>query len=471
MSVSLRERLALFIRVCGAVHHGHQKGIIHRDLKPSNILVDSSGEPKVIDFGVARATDSDLAVTTLQTDVGQLIGTLQYMSPEQCAADPHDLDTRSDVYALGVVLYELLCDQLPYDVSRAALHEAARVIREEAPARPSTINRTLRGDLETVALKALEKDRTRRYQSAVELAGDLERYLKDEPIVARRPSVGYQVKLFARRHKAAFAAIAVTASALSLATVVSVVFAVRAGLAESEALEAKGEAERKTNEVTRQRNEIQAQRDELEWRAYLGAISGAALALETYDSRGARRLLAQAPELLRGWEWTYLSAAAAPREVSRPETHGRDVHAVDVSPDGTRLLLGLQGAGRSLQIYDAASRRLERAIDCSAGARCARFSHDGRRIFSSHWVSGTNLVLVWDAFTGEELDRWPVQGSRWLAVSPDGKYLACCAGGFNKPSVIEILDAQSGQQLSELDAFGYLAAVAFSNDGTRLATG
>ena len=152
-----RQRLELFVKVCEAVHHGHQKGIIHRDLKPGNILVDSSGEPKIIDFGVARATDSDMAVTTLQTDIGQLVGTVQYMSPEQCEADPADLDTRSDVYALGVVLYELLCGQLPYDVTRVAIHEAARVIREHSPARPSTINRTLRGDLETITLKAMRR--------------------------------------------------------------------------------------------------------------------------------------------------------------------------------------------------------------------------------------------------------------------------------------------------------------------------
>ncbi|MCH8146599.1 MAG: serine/threonine protein kinase [Planctomycetes bacterium] len=199
-----RESMKLFSAVCEAVHHGHQKGIIHRDLKPSNILVDSSGQVKIIDFGVARCTDSDMAVTTLQTDVGQLIGTLQYMSPEQCAADPHDIDTRSDVYALGVVFYEMLCERLPYDLKGTAIHEATRIIREQEPTRLSTLNRTLRGDVETIVLKALEKDRDRRYRSCIELSDDLGRYLRNEPISARPASAMYQFKKLISRHKAPF---------------------------------------------------------------------------------------------------------------------------------------------------------------------------------------------------------------------------------------------------------------------------
>jgi tetratricopeptide (TPR) repeat protein/tRNA A-37 threonylcarbamoyl transferase component Bud32 len=197
-----RERLYLFATVCDAVYHGHQKGIIHRDLKPGNILVDSQGGVKVIDFGVARGTDSDLVVTTLQTDIGQLVGTVQYMSPEQCHADPHDIDTRSDVYALGVVLYELLCARPPYDISRASVYEATRIICEQPPAKPSTTNKTLRGELETVVLKALEKERERRYQSAADLAADIRRYLVGEAIAARRPSFGYQLRVFVRRNRA-----------------------------------------------------------------------------------------------------------------------------------------------------------------------------------------------------------------------------------------------------------------------------
>ena len=212
--LSTRERLRLFDKVCEAVHHGHQKGIIHRDLKPANILVDTTGQPKIIDFGVARATDSDLAMPTLQTDVGQLIGTVQYMSPEQIDADPHDIDTRSDVYALGVVLYKLLTNKLPYDVSGTVIYEATRMIREEQPKRLSTIDRFLRGDVETIVLHALEKDRDRRYQSAIELGADIRRYLDNRTIHARPPSLTYTFRTFVKRNKILVGAVAAVFIAL-----------------------------------------------------------------------------------------------------------------------------------------------------------------------------------------------------------------------------------------------------------------
>ena len=215
-NLSIKERLELFSKVCDAVHHGHQKGVIHRDLKPDNILVDNNSDPKIIDFGVARATDADLAVTTMQTTMGQLIGTLQYMSPEQCDADPDGIDTRSDVYALGVILFQLLSGKLPYDLRRQAIHEAVRVIKETRPTSMGTISTSLKGDVDTIALKAMEKDRDRRYQSAAELAGDIHHFLNNEPIIARPLSIGYQVKLFTQKYKRTCAAVILLAISIVL---------------------------------------------------------------------------------------------------------------------------------------------------------------------------------------------------------------------------------------------------------------
>jgi tetratricopeptide (TPR) repeat protein/predicted Ser/Thr protein kinase len=219
--LNTRQRLALMIQVCEAVQHAHQHGIIHRDLKPGNILVDETGQPKVLDFGVARVTDSDTEATR-QTDMGQLLGTLAYMSPEQVTADPLAMDTRSDVYALGVILYELLAAKLPYKLTRQ-LHEVMRTIQEVDPVPLGLVNRLYRGDIEIIVAKALEKDKSRRYASAAELAGDIRRYLEDQPITAKPASTSYQVRKFARRHKVLVAA----ASAVFVVLVVGVVVSTR----------------------------------------------------------------------------------------------------------------------------------------------------------------------------------------------------------------------------------------------------
>ena len=212
--LSIRDRLGLFALICDAVHHAHQKGVIHRDLKPGNILVTEQGQPKILDFGVARVTDRDLQTTTVHTDVGQILGTIPYMSPEQVVGDAAALDIRSDIYALGVILHELLTGALPYDLGNKPIHEAARIIREETPTPLSSRNRVLRGDVETIVAKALEKEKERRYASANDLAEDVRRYLADEPIVARPPSVTYQVSKFARRHRVLVGAIATVFFAL-----------------------------------------------------------------------------------------------------------------------------------------------------------------------------------------------------------------------------------------------------------------
>lgn len=198
--LSARQKLALVARICDAIEHAHQRGLIHRDLKPGNIVVDDTGQPKILDFGVARVTEAD-AQPTRQTNLGQIVGTLAYMSPEQVLGDPQEVDTRSDVYSLGVILYELLAGRLPYDVNRRQLHEAVHTIREEDPTTLSSISRNYRGDIETIVGKALEKDKARRYASAADLAADIRRYLNDEPITARPPTASYQLRKFVRRHR------------------------------------------------------------------------------------------------------------------------------------------------------------------------------------------------------------------------------------------------------------------------------
>lgn len=215
-------RLELFTQVCDAVHHGHQRGIVHRDLKPQNILVDSHGRVRIIDFGVARATDADLRQTNVRTSVGELIGSIHYMSPEQFEADPNDIDTRSDVYALGAVLYVLLTGRMPYDLVGKNIYEVAHAVREEHPPPLMTHDKSLSGEIDTVVRMALRKDREQRYQSAHGLAQDVRRFLSGEAVAARPPSMAYQVRVFARRNRAVVVSMAVAVAALVAGIVVTI---------------------------------------------------------------------------------------------------------------------------------------------------------------------------------------------------------------------------------------------------------
>jgi hypothetical protein len=241
--LSVRQRLQLFCAVCAAVQHAHQLTVIHRDLKPGNILVDGAGRPKVLDFGIARVADADLQQTAPGTNVGQLVGTLPYMSPEQVAADPQALDTRSDVYALGVICYQLLAGRLPHDLTGKSLPEAVRIIGEQEAPPLGAVIKSCRGDLETIVARALEKDKDRRYPSASDLAADVERYLRDEPILARPRSAWYQFRKFARRNKALVGGVAATFLALVLGVIGTGFSLVRALDAEADANEKRGLAE------------------------------------------------------------------------------------------------------------------------------------------------------------------------------------------------------------------------------------
>lgn len=199
--LGIDERLVLLCQLCDAVHHAHQKGIIHRDLKPANILVNENGQPKILDFGVARATESDMQMTTMGTELGRLVGTITYMSPEQLLSDSNAIDTRSDVYSLGVIGYRILGGTLPYDLENKMILEAARIIREVEPVRLRSVKTALSGDVDTIVHKAIDKEREQRYQSAVEFGADLERYLCHEPILARPASMSYKFRKFARRNR------------------------------------------------------------------------------------------------------------------------------------------------------------------------------------------------------------------------------------------------------------------------------
>ncbi len=250
-----RDRLGLFAQVCDAVQHAHQKGVVHRDLKPSNILVNDAGEPKVLDFGVARLTDDEVSPATIATQAGQLVGTIAYMSPEQAAGDADRIDTRADVYSLGVVLYELLSGRLPVDVDGTPLLEALNRVREHEPARLGSFDTRCRGDIETIVGRALAKEPEHRYGSAAELAEDIRRHLNDQPINARPPTASYHFRKFARRNKTL-----VGASAVVCLTVLGALVAVSFAL--NEAVTQREIADEQRSEAIKQREIADEQRAE-----------------------------------------------------------------------------------------------------------------------------------------------------------------------------------------------------------------
>jgi serine/threonine protein kinase/tetratricopeptide (TPR) repeat protein len=377
-----RERLELFLPVCQAVQHAHQKGIIHRDLKPSNILVseyDDRPVPKVIDFGVAKAVSQRLTERTMFTQYGQIVGTLEYMSPEQAKLNELDVDTRSDVYALGVLLYELLTGVTPFDKSRlrsAAFDELLRIIREEEPPRPSTrlsssqtlpsiaanrktepkkLSTLVRGELDWIVMRALEKDRVRRYETANAFAADIQRYLCDEPVTACPPSAGYRLRKFARRNKGAIAAGGIVALSLVIGTGVATWQAWRATRERDRAVAAERVAGERLIVVEQQKTRIARERDratEAERRANEEA------AIATAVNEFVRRdLLAQADP---GMEpdrdiklRTVLDRAAADvgeRFASQPLVEA-----------AVRNLIG--NVYRSLGLFDVARPHLERALE------------------------------------------------------------------------------------------------------------
>jgi WD40 repeat protein/serine/threonine protein kinase/tetratricopeptide (TPR) repeat protein len=465
--LSTRERLDLFIQVCHAVQHAHQKGVIHRDLKPSNILIalqDGVPVPKVIDFGIAKATGQQLLTDkTLFTAFQQFLGTPAYMSPEQAEMSGLDVDTRSDIYSLGVLLYELLTGHPPFDARRllqAGLGGIQRIIREEEPPRPSARISTLdaagqtalakrhrcepprllsliRGDLDWIVMKMLEKDRTQRYETANAVAADVQRHLENEPVVARPPSRLYRFQKMVRRNKAAFGTAALTAAVLVAATGISAWQAIRAGRESRRS----AEANRRTGESLEQLEIQRAESFFSQGRPATGlAQLAAALRHNPRNRVAASRLLSA------------LSQRSSALPCAPPLNFDGELLDVRFSPDGNYLFTAWES--NRFRIWDARTAlplvppiKLDQNIDRNT-VLTVGFSSDGRRLL---FLDGSGRGRVWDTRTGHPigvtLTNFAIAA---MAFSKDGQQVVMASPARGDPITLTVEDLTTGQLSTRL---------------------
>jgi WD40 repeat protein/serine/threonine protein kinase len=498
----IQERLRLFVQVCQAVQHAHQKGIIHRDLKPSNILVtvnDGVPVPKVIDFGIAKATGQQLTDKTLFTQFHAFIGTPAYVSPEQAQMSSVDVDTRSDIYSLGVLLYELLTGCTPFDgreLLRSGLDEMRRVIQNVEPPRPSTRLSTLglaeatalsgkrqttvpelsggaRGDLDCIVMKCLEKDRSRRYETAIGLAADIERHLRNEPVCARPPSVAYRLQKAWRRNKVVLVAAAAVLAALIVGITVSTSQAVRASKAGRQQMILRQAAQTERDHAReaqrlaeRERARADLQRTIAERNSYIANMNLAQQAWEQNHLGRVRQLLEEtATYPHRGFEWYYWQRQIH-LDLLTLRGHRGQVSCVAFSPDGQKIVTG--SSDQTAKVWDAVrGTELLTLKGHTGNVVSVAFSPDGRRIFTG---GADQKARIWEATTGQEILTLNGQTNlaKSVAFSPDGQRIV--TGGSD--GMARVWEAASGKQVFTLHAHNApIESVAFSPDGRRLVTG
>lgn len=501
------DRLKLFVQTCRAIQHAHTKGIVHRDIKPSNVLValdDGTPSVKVIDFGLAKALrETRLTDRTLFTQHGQIVGTLAYMSPEQAEVNTLDIDTRTDVYSLGVVFYELLTGSTPItaeEIRSVAFDRILALIREFEPPRPSVrlagsgdamtgisaqrktepwrLNLILKGDLDWIAVKALEKDRNRRYDTAAAFADDVQRYLNSEAIQARPPSLGYQLQKSFRRYRSRYIAAGAILGLLIAGLLGTGTMWYWAAAAEKRAhLEtAKAEEALRKEALERRRaNSEAAKALKNEKRANdTAAAAKFQLANARWDAgqaRQARRILNGIPEEYRNnFEWNYCNRRFQGSEVTL-YGHTKPVRSACYSPDGDRIA---SCTAATLKIWDAITGkeiRSRRRHQCHSIC----FSPDGNRVAS---VTTTGQACIWDLRTNKEVTfeiwgNWPHGGQPSIQFSSDGQTLA---SGNAHDDGITMWDAASGRKLKSLpvertDAGGLHPShsIGFSPSGSHVA--